>query len=67
MIPRKEGMAVRLGECVGYASGYLLFTTALFFALVFTGRVPHSWNYIHIMEVSAAISVSGVVLRRFLG
>jgi hypothetical protein len=58
--------AERLGEWVGYASSYILFTTVLFFVLVLTGRIPQTWSYIHIMGISAAISLAGVVLRRVL-
>lgn len=66
MDSQQEGSAERLGKWVGYASSYLLFTTVFFLVLVFTGRIPQTWSYLHIMGVSAAISVAGVFLRRFL-
>ncbi len=57
----------KLGRGVGYAFSYFLFTSVLFLVLEFTGRIPMSWSYPHVMGITVLISVAGAALRRYLG
>ena len=66
MDSQQEGSAERLGKWVGYASSYLLFTTVFFLVLVFTGRIPQTWSYLHIMAITFVIAVVGVIIKRLL-
>lgn len=67
MYSQKDGRAEKLGRGVGYAFSYFLFTSVLFLVLEFTGRIPASWSYPHVMGITVLISVAGAALRRYLG
>lgn len=55
-----------LGRVSGYVAAYLLFTTVLFFMLTLMEKLPESWSYPHIIVLTAAISLLGVGVKRFL-
>ena len=54
------------GKRFGYVFGYFLFTTFLFLILVFSNRLPRSWNYFDIVIITLAITVIGITLKRLL-
>jgi len=54
------------GEKTGYIFSYFLFTTFLFYILVFLNNIPESWSYIHIMGITFTIVFVGISIKRFL-
>lgn len=57
----------RVGQCVGYAFSYALFTTVLFTALSLFNRIPSHWGYPHIAAITAGVTLLGLGIRRLLG
>ncbi|MBS3157720.1 hypothetical protein J4206_00360 [Candidatus Woesearchaeota archaeon] len=55
-----------LGEKTGFIFSYFLFTTALFFMLQFTRKIPVSWSYFHIMAITLSIVFLGHLIERKL-
>ena len=66
MVLENNGGAEKLGRDLGYAFGYLLFTTSMFFILSFTGRLPHGFGYLHVAGITLLITCAGFVFRRLL-
>ncbi|MBS3126404.1 hypothetical protein J4453_03130 [Candidatus Woesearchaeota archaeon] len=58
--------AEKTGEIAGYTVSYFLFTTILFYILFFLKKMPETWSYFHIMEITAIIAVIGLLVKRLL-
>ena len=56
----------KIGYGSGYIFSYFLFTTLLFLMLSLLGKIPSSWNYIHIMAITLTIALIGIAVRRLL-
>ena len=56
----------RAGKVIGFLFSYTLFTTILFFALLFIGKLPASWTYVHVMGMTFLILLVGTWVRRSL-
>jgi uncharacterized membrane-anchored protein YhcB (DUF1043 family) len=66
MAQKQQTAFSALGWTAGYAGGYFLSTTILFFVLRFAQRLPESWSYGHVMALTAGIIISGLLVMRFL-
>ncbi|MBI4439274.1 hypothetical protein HY640_05045 [Candidatus Woesearchaeota archaeon] len=55
-----------LARKLGFAFGYFVFTTVMFFALSFAHKIPASWTYTHLMIVTGLVTLSGYLLKVFL-
>ncbi|MBI2653406.1 hypothetical protein HYX02_01205 [Candidatus Woesearchaeota archaeon] len=55
-----------VGEKIGFVFSYFIFTTILFFILKFTKKLPQAWTYLHIMAITLAIALAGILLKRLL-
>jgi len=58
--------AEKLSELLGYIFSYLLFTTILFFILIFLNKLPQAWSFFHIIILTLLISLVGIMLNKFL-
>jgi len=56
----------KLGERLGFLAAYFVFTTVLYLILILTHRLPAPWDYLHIMGITAIITLIGVAIRRIL-
>lgn len=64
---REEGDKQQVfGKTAGYAIGFLVFTSVLFFLLTFIGKIPASWTILHVAGITASISLAGELVRRML-
>lgn len=55
-----------LGEKLGFIFSYFLFTSILFFILVFLNKIPESWSYVHIMGLVFLIVLIGIIIKQYL-
>lgn len=62
----KDKSIEKAGTKVGYVLGYLIFTTVLYFILKILGKIPESWNYLHIAAITLMITLIGIIIKRFL-
>ena len=56
----------KIGEKTGYIFSYFLFTTILFLLLVILKKIPESWSYFHIMEITILITFIGIIIKKLL-
>lgn len=56
----------KLGKVIGYASAYVVCTSALFMILYFSGKMPAGWNYLNVMAITSLVALSGQILYRQL-
>ena len=56
----------KLGKVVGYTVAYFIFTTALFFLLYFSKKLPGNWNYLNVMAITSLVALTGQILYRLL-
>ena len=66
MIFEKDRSAEKLGEKIGYAFGYFLFSTVLFYMLTFSAKMPAGWSYFHILGIAVLIVLLGSAIKGFL-
>jgi len=62
----KEDFYKRAGEYVGYLSMYFIFTTILYFILKILGKLPLSWNYLYVLNLTLFIVLIGILVGRVL-
>ena len=63
----KESKSLKVwGKIAGCVVGYFIFTTILFFILVFMNKIPVSWSYLHIIAITLLISLAGGFLNWYL-
>jgi len=55
-----------VGEKIGFLFSYFLFTAILFFIFTILKKIPGDWSYMHMMPITIAIVVLGVVIKRLL-
>ena len=55
-----------IGKKIGYVFMYFVFTTILYFILTFLNKIPQSWNYIHILNLTLFIVLLGTFLKILL-
>ncbi len=55
-----------LGKAVGYIVSYFLFTTILYYILVFLNKIPTNWSYFHIMGITLLIALLGFLIKKGL-
>jgi uncharacterized membrane protein YkgB len=53
-------------EKLGYIAGYAIFTTALFYTLIFLKKLPEAWTYAHIAGITLVITAAGTLIKRKL-
>jgi hypothetical protein len=58
--------AERYGKVLGFVASYLIFTAALFYAMLLLHRMPASWSYLHIIGITLAVTLLGLLTRRLL-
>ena len=56
----------KIGEKVGFVFAYLMFTTILFFVLKFVHKIPLTWNYINIAEITLVVAITGLIVKWLL-
>lgn len=56
----------KLGEKTGFIFSYFLFTTAMYYILFFTNKLPDYFSYFHIMSITALIVLIGYSIDYFL-
>jgi hypothetical protein len=66
MIFEQDKSTEKLGEKIGFAAGYFLFTTILFLILLLLNKLPASWTYLHIMAITLVIVLMGFLVKRLL-
>jgi hypothetical protein len=66
MIVEENKSLLNLGQKIGYLISYFLFTTILYFILLFLNKLPASWNYFHIILLTIAITLIGIIIQRLL-
>jgi len=54
------------GEKTGFALGFFIFTTILYLVLILLKRMPLTWNYLHIIIITATITLIGYIMGRLL-
>ncbi|MCK5039978.1 MAG: hypothetical protein KAR87_03355 [Candidatus Aenigmarchaeota archaeon] len=54
------------GEKIGFITGYFIFTTVLYYVLLFLNKLPATWTYINIMFITLIVVLTGVGLKRIL-
>lgn len=57
---------MKIGNTVGYAFGYFLFTTILYFILKWLNKIPETWNYFYIMGITFSIILVGGIIKKIL-
>lgn len=55
-----------IGRRVGYIFSYFLFTTILYFIFIVLEKMPDSWTYFHVMGITLAVLVLGLILKKAL-
>ncbi len=55
-----------IGKIVGYVLAYFIFTTLLYFVLIFLKKISESWTYFHIMAITLLIVGFGSLIKRLL-
>lgn len=58
--------AKNIGKTAGFVFSYFLFTTVLFFVLIFTKKISPEFAYLKIMVFTLTITIIGLLLARFL-
>ena len=66
MIFSHNRLIEEFGERIGYVVGYFLFTTILYFILLFLKKIPESWSYPHIMSITILIALLGFSISKLL-
>ena len=66
MIFEENKTIIKFGIVIGYLFSYFLFTTVLFFILVVLEKIPESWSYIHVMEITILIALVGFLTKKLL-
>lgn len=66
MNQRESNSVERLGELVGCAFGYALFTVVVYFVLTTSGKLPTSWALPHLAAATLAASSAGALLKNTL-
>jgi hypothetical protein len=51
---------------VGFVVAYFVFTTTIFFFLVYLKRLPAGWTYFQVMAGTLLLSILGYAVERFL-
>jgi hypothetical protein len=59
----REEKTINPGKIGGYLITLLLFSLVLFFILKITKKMPDSWNYFHILILSAIINYLGFLIK----
>ncbi|MBU1201193.1 MAG: hypothetical protein KJ583_04050 [Nanoarchaeota archaeon] len=54
------------GEKVGFLSAYLLFSTIIYFVLVFSKKIVFGSSFFYVILFTLLITLIGVMLRRWL-
>ena len=62
----KGGTNNRVGKTIGYLLGFFVFTTVLYFVLVYLGKLPVSWGYHHVTGITFGITFLGALIRGYL-
>lgn len=62
----KDRTTEKTAAKAGFILSYFLFTTILFFILMFLGKLPDSWSYIHIMIITLGIVIMGKIIEWLL-
>lgn len=66
MIFEENKITEKIGVKLGFIFSYFVFTTILFYAMVFLNKLPMNWNYGYIMGVTLSITFIGVLVKRAL-
>jgi hypothetical protein len=66
MIFEKSKTIEKIGLKIGFVFSYFMFTTILFFVMVFLDKLPATWNYGYIMIITLAITLLGAYVKKVL-
>ncbi len=56
----------KAGKNLGFLTMFFVFTTVLYFVLKLTNRLPEDWNYLYVLLLTLAITLTGILTRLFL-
>ncbi len=56
----------RIGEKLGFISGYFIFTTVIYLVLSFLNKLPNSWDYTHVTIITLLVTLINISINRFL-
>lgn len=56
----------RSGERAGYLFSYFMFTTMLYFLLIFLKKLPGDWSYLSVAFFTFCITLTGEAVKRML-
>ena len=56
----------KIGEKLGFVASYFIFTTFIYFMLLFLNKLPNSWDYIHIAGITLLVTLINMLIKRFL-
>lgn len=60
------GITEKIGEILGFAIMYLIFTTILYFILDFFEKLPSNWNYFTLAMATLFLVLIGILIKMWL-
>ncbi|RJQ17635.1 hypothetical protein C4573_01505 [Candidatus Woesearchaeota archaeon] len=64
LVFERDTRSESIGEKIGFACAYILFTTILFFILLLLKKLPASWTYLHVAAITAGIAILAFIVRK---
>jgi hypothetical protein len=56
----------KAGEITGFILMFFVSSTILYFVLKFLNKLPDSWNYLHVLGLVFAITLTGILIKKLL-